>query len=147
MRSRLVGWEDVWAVVAIAVGLLTATTCWADGFTWHDPEGIHSTVGPQKCFVQANYCNTTSCHDWGDSGWTDWWFTCGNVVWLSFDVNQLHMRRDGICNNSDTATQPCTYYDHFYCIEYAVKSDRCLGGNVICTYQVWIGPACDPGPQ
>jgi hypothetical protein len=139
MRSRLVGWEDVWAFLAIAVGLITATNCLAD-----DPYPDSTNVlPPGTCYAQTGSCFKpwdTQC--WNQGGQiTDDMFACpapGGTVWVS--LQQVQFRPYGYCRDSGTVS--C--YSDFYCAEYAIYNLSCLNPNRVEKCRRWItaNPGC-----
>jgi hypothetical protein len=112
MSRFAISWRRLVGGFTILLGLFCAATCLADD-PWPANEGPHTDKkGP--CNILSAYCFGGSCMNKqpGDDP-TDW--TCDSVAYLS--LLRLQARQWGDCSNS---SGDCTYYDKFYCAEYAV---------------------------
>jgi hypothetical protein len=135
--------QDACAILAILIGLLTATTCWADD-PW--PQGNVVNVGDNKgpCNQATGYCVIESCIHKGDAGYDDSYFTCGGTIWGS--ALRIQVRYSGTC--LQTKSYPagsCRTYDWFYCARTQVFGGNfCDTGTEKCKIWYKVSNQCDP---
>jgi hypothetical protein len=143
MQSKRSGLSDVWALLAVAIGLCSAATCLADD--WPAPLAPPVQITGQCRAMTAACCGwAADCINNGDShGYDDQWFTCtvGGAIWPSIKVDWS--RQYGICDRTKTFT--CNEYQTgWYCVRVSVFRQNNCGGTPQCQYFAACQPVCDP---